>query len=110
MQLLNKPVPRYYNGEKAEQLNSVSAKTIINIRISFHPQEALKRPYRFRKHTIQYKLHMKIKTFGYIDLSLIVSLIHITIIIKKSPYLYKFITSCSKVSLFPIALLRILLR
>ena len=46
----------------------------------------------------------------YIDLSLIVSLIHITIIIKKSPYLYKFITSCSKVSLFPIALLRILLR
>uniref|UniRef100_UPI001E4F4874 hypothetical protein n=1 Tax=Phocaeicola vulgatus TaxID=821 RepID=UPI001E4F4874 len=48
MQLLNKPVPRYYNGEKAEQLNSVSAKTIINIRISFHPQEALKR----RNHTI----------------------------------------------------------
>lgn len=47
------------------------------------------------------------KTFGYIDLNLIVSLIHITIIIKKSPYLYKFITSCSKVSLFPIALLRI---
>ena len=46
----------------------------------------------------------------YIDLSLIVSLIHITIITKKSPYLYKFITSCSKVSLFPIALLRILLR
>ena len=46
----------------------------------------------------------------YIDLSLIVTLIHITIIIKKSPYLYKFITSCSKVSLFPIALLRILLR
>ena len=46
----------------------------------------------------------------YIDLNLIVSLIHITIIIKKSPYLYKFITSCSKVSLFPIALLRILLR
>ena len=31
------------------------------------------------------------KTFGYIDLNLIVSLIHITIIIKKSPYLYKFI-------------------
>lgn len=50
------------------------------------------------------------KTFGYIDLNLIVSLIHITIIIKKSPYLYKFITSYSKVSLFPIALLRILLR
>lgn len=50
------------------------------------------------------------KTFSYIDLNLIVSLIHITIIIKKSPYLYKFITSCSKVSLFPIALLRILLR
>lgn len=47
MQLLNKPVPRYYNGEKAEQLDSVSAKTIINIRISFHPQEALKRPCRF---------------------------------------------------------------
>ena len=46
----------------------------------------------------------------YIDLNLIVSLIHITIITKKSPYLYKFITSCSKVSLFPIALLRILLR
>ena len=58
----------------------------------------------------QYKLHMSMKTFGYIDLNLIVSLIHITIIIKKSPYLYKFITSCSKVSLFPIALLRILLR
>ena len=29
MQLLNKPVPRYYNGEKAEQLDSVSAKTSI---------------------------------------------------------------------------------
>lgn len=28
---------------------------------------------------------MKIKTFGYIDLSLIVSLIHITIIIKSPP-------------------------
>lgn len=26
MQLLNKPVPRYYNGEKAEQLNSVFRK------------------------------------------------------------------------------------
>lgn len=26
MQLLNKPVPRYHNGEKAEQLNSVFRK------------------------------------------------------------------------------------